>query len=57
MKAVYTRRALYDLEEGNVRAISLVRYPYLIFYQIEDERIEILHIRHSSRAPWEGPIG
>ncbi|MGV1014677.1 MAG: type II toxin-antitoxin system RelE/ParE family toxin [Methyloceanibacter sp.] len=41
--------------KGNVRAAPLVRYPYVIFYKIEDDVIEILHIRHTSRAPWEGP--
>jgi plasmid stabilization system protein ParE len=40
-------------EEGNVRAVPLVRYPYLIFYQIKKQRIEILHVRHTSRAPWK----
>jgi toxin ParE1/3/4 len=43
--------------KGNVRAIPLVRYPYMIFYQIKDEWIEVLHIRHTSRAPWKGPLG
>jgi toxin ParE1/3/4 len=42
---------------GSVRAIPLVRYPYVIFYQIKDECIEVLHVRHTSRAPWRGPIG
>jgi len=42
-------------KEGNVRAVSLVRYPYLIFYQIKDEWIEVLHVRHTSRASWKGP--
>jgi toxin ParE1/3/4 len=40
---------------GNVRVLPLVRFPYLIFYQIADDRIEILHIRHTARAPWTGP--
>lgn len=38
-----------------VRAAPLVRYPYVIFYEIKDDRIEILHIRHTARAPWKGP--
>ena len=32
----------------NIRAISLVRYPYKIFYRVTDH-IEILAIRHSAR--------
>jgi toxin ParE1/3/4 len=50
-------RAVTQWKEGNVRAVPLVRYPYLIFYQIKGEWIEVLHIRHTSRAPWRGPIG
>jgi toxin ParE1/3/4 len=42
---------------GNVRAAALVRYPYVIFYQIKEDRIEILHVKHTARAPWGGPIG
>jgi len=34
---------------AGVRVISLVRYPYKIFYQIHDNTIEIIHITHASR--------
>lgn len=50
-------RAVRQWKEGNVRAVPLVRYPYLIFYQIKDEWIEVLHVRHTSRASWKGPAG
>jgi plasmid stabilization system protein ParE len=40
-----------------VRAAPLVRYPYVIFYEINADRIDILHIRHTARAPWSGPTG
>ncbi len=43
--------------KGTVRALPLVRYPYIIFYQTKSDVIEILHIRHTSRAPWKGPKG
>jgi plasmid stabilization system protein ParE len=48
-------RAVRQWKEGNVRAAPLVRYPYLIFYQIRGEWIEVLHVRHTSRASWKGP--
>lgn len=48
-------RAVRQWKEGSVRAVPLVRYPYLIFYQIKDEWIEVLHVRHTSRASWKGP--
>ncbi len=37
-----------------VHVIPLVKYPYKIFYEIVGEKIEILHIRHTSRRQWEG---
>ena len=48
-------RAVTQWKKGNVRVAPLVRYPYLIFYQIKDEWIEVLHVRHTSRASWKGP--
>jgi plasmid stabilization system protein ParE len=37
-----------------VRVVPLVRYPFKIFYTAIEDRIVILHIRHSSRRSWEG---
>jgi plasmid stabilization system protein ParE len=50
-------RAVSQWKKGNVRAVPLVRYPYLIFYQIKNEWIEVLHVRHMSRASWKGSVG
>jgi toxin ParE1/3/4 len=41
-------------QRPDVRSASVMRYPYIIFYRIRDDAIEILHIRHSARRPWEG---
>jgi toxin ParE1/3/4 len=38
---------------SDVRVVSLGRYPYKIFYRITDDRIEILHIHHAARRPWD----
>ena len=38
----------------HIRVVTLPRFPYRIFYRIKPDVIEILHIRHTSRAPWEG---
>jgi toxin ParE1/3/4 len=38
-------------ERPGLRAASLVRYPYQIFYRVTDEAIEIIRIRHTSRRP------
>lgn len=40
-------------QRTNVRVVPLIRYPYRIFYRITNEAIEIVHIRHTSRRPWE----
>jgi plasmid stabilization system protein ParE len=29
------------------------RYPYKIFYRVADEAVEILHIHHAAREPWD----
>jgi toxin ParE1/3/4 len=36
-----------------VRAIPLGRYPYRIFYRVTGDAVEILHIHHSARQPWD----
>ena len=39
-----------------VRVVPLGRYPYRIFYRVTDDAVEILHIHHAARQPWEeGP--
>jgi len=43
------------VERPGVRVVPLIRYPYKIFYRIENDIVEILYIHHSARrAPWEG---
>jgi len=37
----------------DVRIAPLGRYPYKIFYRVRDETIEILHIHHAAREPWD----
>jgi toxin ParE1/3/4 len=41
------------IDRPGVHVAALVRYPYKIFYRILDERVRILHIRHTSRQVWE----
>jgi toxin ParE1/3/4 len=38
-------------DEAGVRVLSVVRYPFLIFYTIDDAAAEIvvLHVRHSAQ--------
>jgi toxin ParE1/3/4 len=40
-------------QRTQVRVATVVRYPFRIFYRINDDTIDILHIRHTSRRPSE----
>src|ERR1043166_223110 len=42
------------VERPGMRVFPLIRYPYKIFYRMLDDRVRILHIRHTSRRPWAG---
>lgn len=40
-------------DDPEVRVKVMRRYGYKIFYRIvEDDTVEIMHVRHSSRRPW-----
>ena len=38
-------------QRSQVRVVSVVRYPFRIFYRVRGDTIDILHIRHTSRRP------
>jgi toxin ParE1/3/4 len=40
------------IERPGMHVIPLIRYPYKIFYRVLEDRVRILHIRHTSRRPW-----
>jgi toxin ParE1/3/4 len=42
-------------QRRDVRVLSLVRYPYRIFYRVGAGTVTILHIRHTSRRAWQAP--
>jgi toxin ParE1/3/4 len=35
-----------------LRVARLVRYPFKVFYRVFDDRVRIVHIRHTARRPW-----
>jgi toxin ParE1/3/4 len=39
-------------QRPGVRVTPLLRYPYLIFYELTGDGVRILHIRHAARRPW-----
>ena len=38
-------------QRAGVRVVSVIRYPFRIFYRVRHDAIEVLHIRHTSRRP------
>jgi toxin ParE1/3/4 len=36
-----------------VRVVPVGRYPYKIFYRVTESAVEILHIHHAARRPWD----
>lgn len=36
-----------------VRVASVSKYPYKIFYRVMADSVEILHIHHAARLPWD----
>ena len=35
----------------DVREMTVVRFPYKIYYLVDNDEVRILHIRHTSRRP------
>ena len=40
-------------DEPGVRALSIVRYPYRVYYEVATDEVRILHVRHTRRRRWE----
>ncbi|HSZ74637.1 MAG TPA: type II toxin-antitoxin system RelE/ParE family toxin [Rhizomicrobium sp.] len=45
----FPRSARILEERPEIRVVPLLRYPYLIFYRVRNNTIEILHIHHAAR--------
>jgi toxin ParE1/3/4 len=44
----------YRTDDAHIRVKFVIRSPYKIFYRVRDETVEIIHIRHTARRPWQG---
>lgn len=49
--AQHPKAAAPVVERPGMRVVPLIRYPYKIFYRVLEDRVKILHIRHSARKP------
>jgi toxin ParE1/3/4 len=42
-----------ETTESGIFELTIVRYPYKIYYEVEGNEVWILHIRDSRRQPWK----
>jgi len=44
-------------DESGIYELTIVRYPYKIYYEVVGEEVRILHMRDARRRPWGGEVG
>lgn len=44
--------ARLSARRSGVRTVPVGQYPYRIFYRVNDDAVEVLHIHHAARQPW-----
>jgi plasmid stabilization system protein ParE len=45
------RPDLYAVEYKEVRRVALSRFPYVVYYRIVEETVEVIGVLHGSRDP------
>jgi addiction module RelE/StbE family toxin len=45
----------HPTDAESVLVLTLDRYPFRIFYRVVGDEVQILHIRHGARGPWQAP--
>lgn len=53
--AQFPRSGVKKADEENVFVAPLGRYPYLVYFTVENDELSILHVRHAKRLP-PGPL-
>ena len=51
--AQWPQSARRSAKYPGVRVVPVGQYPYRIFYKVTEDTVEILHIHHSARQPWD----
>jgi plasmid stabilization system protein ParE len=39
-------------EMSGVHELTIVRYPYKVYYEVHNDEVWVLHIRDARRRPW-----
>jgi toxin ParE1/3/4 len=42
------------VQRPGMHSVPMRQYPYKIFYRVLEDRIRIVHVRHTSRRQWIG---
>ena len=42
-----------ETEVSGIHELSIIRYPYKVYYEISDGDVWIVHIRDARRRPWD----
>jgi plasmid stabilization system protein ParE len=50
--ALWPESAPPAADRAGVRVMPLGHYPYRVFYRVKTDAVEILHVRHTARQPW-----
>jgi len=50
----YSPRRARFVQDLGVHSLWLGRYPYIVYYRVQDDVVSIVHIRHAARRPWTG---
>jgi toxin ParE1/3/4 len=46
-----------ETSESGIYELTIVQYPYKVYYEIEGNEVWILHVRDSRRRPWKPTRG
>ncbi len=43
-----------ETDEPGIRELTILRFPYKVYYEVIGEEVWIIHIRDARRRPWIG---
>lgn len=55
--ARWPNSAMRATNHPDIRVVPIGRYPFKVFYRVTTDAVEILHVHHSARRPWNAEPG